>query len=193
MDWVFDNIPLLLFIAAGIAQMLLKKKAPEDAPEAPPAEASFEDPQLAERTRKIREDIQRKIEDRRRADSRPQPAPAPQAEASPEQPPEWIRELPPVVQEVFQTPRQTAAHHAELQRQAELLERQATLAEQLRQAQAMKAAVQKRTTFETAISEKDGAKGRSQRALIGELRDPAALRRAFVLREVLGPPIALRR
>jgi hypothetical protein len=28
--------------------------------------------------------------------------------------------------------------------------------------------------------------------ILGDLRDPEALRRAFVLREVLGPPVALR-
>jgi hypothetical protein len=29
-------------------------------------------------------------------------------------------------------------------------------------------------------------------AVLDDLRDPAALKRAFVLREVLGPPVALR-
>ena len=99
-----------------------------------------------------------------------------------------------MVQQVFSTPRQTRelASHVEAQHQAEILERQATLAEQLAQAVAMKASLQKRTTFETNISESDATNDRSRGALVGELRDPAALRRAFVLREILGPPVALR-
>ncbi|MBI3884995.1 MAG: hypothetical protein HY302_04620 [Opitutae bacterium] len=190
MDWILDHIGWLLVAAGAIAQMLMKKKGQTaDDDEAAPREETFEDPMLAERTRKIREDIQRKIEERRRGGALTRP------EAPPEIAPESVRELPPVVQEVFASPRQlreTADRH-ETERHAEMLEEQATLADQLRQAQAMKAGALKRAGFETKISDADETNDRSRGALVGELRDPAALRRAFVLREILGPPVALRR
>ena len=189
MDWILDHLWVLLAAAAAIAQMLAKKKRPEGAEdEASPREDTFADPLLAERTKKIREDIQRKIEERRRGGALTRPEPPP------EMAPESVRELPPVVQEVFTSPRQQreTADRVETERQAEMLEKQAALAEQLRQAQAMKAGAQKRAEFETRISDLDQTNDRSRGALVVELRDPAALRRAFVLREILGPPVALR-
>lgn len=192
MEWVLDNIWILLAVAGAIAQTLMKKKAPGADDDSAPSEQTFGDPMLAERTRKIREDIQQKIEARRRADGPVQPAPP--REVVTEQMPEWIRELPPVVQEAFAPPRQTHAEveRLETQRHAEILEQQAALADQLRHAKATKAALPKRAAFETAISERDSAQSRSRNVLLSEVRDPAALRRAFVLREVLGPPVALR-
>ncbi len=190
MDWILDHLWVLLAAAAAIAQMLAKKKGQAGADdEAPPREETFEDPMLAERTRKIREDIQRKIEERRDGGALMRPEPPPEMAS------ESVRELPPVVQEVFATPRQQreTADRVEIERQAEILERQTVLAEQLSQAQALKAGMQRRTEFETSISESDATNDRSRGALVVELRDPAALRRAFVLREILGPPVALKR
>lgn len=193
MEWVFDNIWILLAIAGAIAQTLIKKKAPSADDGTAPSEETFEDPMLAERTRKIREDIQQKIEARRRADGQMQPVP--QREVVTEQMPEWMRELPPVVQEAYVPPRSTRAEveRLETQRHAEVLEQQAALADQLRHAKATKAALPKRAAFETAISERDSAQSRARGVLLGELRNPAALRRAFILREVLGPPVAMKR
>ena len=189
MDWILDHLWVVLAAAGAIAQMLMKKKAPEGVDDAPPREETFADPMLAERTRKIREDIQRKIEERRHGGALTRPEPPP------EYAPESVRELPPIVQEVFTTPRQIReeANRAETERHGEVLAQQAALAEQLRHAQAMRAATQKRPEFETKISDLDQTSDRSRGALVVELRDPAALRRAFVLREILGPPVALKR
>lgn len=190
MDWILDHLWVVLAVAGAIAQMLMKKKPQEGVDEeTPPREETFENPMLAERTRKIREEIQRKIEERRRGGALTRPEPPPELA------PESVRELPPVVQEVFTSPRQLreTADRVETERHAEMLERQAALAEQLRQAQAMKAGAQKRAEFETRVSDADQTNDRSRGALVVELRDPAALRRAFVLREILGPPVALKR
>ena len=191
MDWILDHLWVLLAAAGAIAQMLIKSKSQgKEDTEAPPQEKNSEEQRLADQTRRIREEIQRKIVQRRRGAASLER----QSESVAEPDPEMGRDVPPLVQQIFTTPRQARemTSHVEAQHQAEILERQATLAEQLAQAVAMKASLQKRTTFETNISESDATNDRSRRALVGELRDPAALRRAFVLREILGPPVALR-
>jgi hypothetical protein len=82
----------------------------------------------------------------------------------------------------------------EAQRQAEILEEQATLAERLQEAEQMKIAAQKRARYEAATADHSNvARSLSRSTVLDDLRDPAALRRAFILREVLGPPVALRR
>ena len=190
MDWILDHLWVLLAAAGAIAQMLIKAKSQgKEELDEPPQKETAGDPTLADQTRRIREEIQRKIDQRRRAAAAER-----RAESVTETESDMGGERPPLVPQVFSTPRQTRelAGHVEAQRQAEILERQATLAEQLAQAVAMKAAMQRRTTFETSISDTDATNDRSRGALVVELRDPAALRRAFVLREILGPPVALR-
>ena len=70
---------------------------------------------------------------------------------------------------------------------------QTALTEQLRQAGEIKAAAMSRTRFESPVSGGAQAAAVARRALTDDLGDPDALRRAFVLREILGPPVALRR
>ncbi|MSU45543.1 MAG: hypothetical protein EXS42_00080 [Lacunisphaera sp.] len=192
MEWIFDHIQLLLVIAGSVAYWLNQRRQAQAGEGAPPQETIFEDPELAERTRKIREEIQRKIEQRARGYANEQPTlPSSQQSAEP----------PPIVREVV-TRQQPApavlrrdASHLEAQRMAEILEQQAALTEQLRQAQKMKAAAARRIQFETQISSDKGdiAAAVSRGALADDLRNPDALRRAFILREILGPPVALRR
>ena len=74
-----------------------------------------------------------------------------------------------------------------------ILEQQATLAERLRRAELMKASVLKRTEFEAATADHTAtARTQTRSTVLEDLRTPDALRRAFILREVLGPPVALR-
>ena len=193
MDWVFDHIQLLLVIAGSVAYWLNQRRqvqAGEDA--VPPKENTFDDPELAERTRRIREEIQRKIEQRGHGYATEQPT-RPRS-PSPAEPPPLVRE---VVVKPQPTPAvlRRVASHVEAQRMAEILEQQAALAEQLRQAQEMKAAAVRRTQFETQISsDKETIAAAVTRGALGDdLRNPDALRRAFILREILGPPVALRR
>jgi hypothetical protein len=57
----------------------------------------------------------------------------------------------------------------------------------------MKAAALKRTEFEAATADHSAtARTQARSTVLGDLHDPDALRRAFILREVLGPPMALR-
>ena len=56
----------------------------------------------------------------------------------------------------------------------------------------MKAAALRRTQFETNLSRDETQAAAVHTGLREDLTNPDALRRAFVLREILGPPVALR-
>jgi hypothetical protein len=181
MDWIAQHLQLIIAIAGAVAWFVNQQKQKQAGVEEPPVEEkTFEDPELAERTRRIREEIQRKIEQRARGPVYAAPAAAPPV----------LREvMPPPVP----VPSRAAAKQQEVQRHAEILEQQAALTEQLRLADEMKAAMQRRTQFETEMAGKEEAAKVAVRSALGDdLRNPAALRRAFILREVLGPPVSLR-
>ncbi|MBI2813878.1 MAG: hypothetical protein HYX71_06310 [Opitutae bacterium] len=187
MDWVLDHLQLIIAIAGSIAWWLSKNRKGAGEEEASTPEATFDDPELAERTRKIREEIQRKIAERGRGYANEQPV-RPQVESD---------EPPPVIREVVVTQgtpvRRASTVHYEAQRQAEILEEQAALAEKLAEAQMMKTAALKRAQYEAATADHaSDARALSRSTVLDDLREPAALRRAFILREVLGPPVALR-
>jgi hypothetical protein len=189
MDWVSEHLQLIIAIAGAVAWWLNQRKQQAQAgTEEPDLEKSFEDPELAERTRRIREEIQRKIEQRSRGGP---PAPATAPGSAPALPP-ILREV--VVREpVAPVLSRSAKSHLEAQHTAEILEQQAALMEQLRVAQELKAGALRRMQFETEVASKEEAAGAAVRSALGDdLRNPAALRRAFILREVLGPPVALR-
>ncbi len=207
MDWIQDNLQVVIAVAGAIAYWLTQRKKeqagePTDydgdgRPDNPHREEQFEDPELAERTRRIREEIQRKIEERRRGGAgydRPgAPALEPQLSDA-EGPPVIIpQEMPPMVREVTVKPAPlTASDTSALRRLAELREQQETLAEQLKQAQEMKAAVLRRRQFEATISAEKTAQLLHRATLVDELRNRESVRRAMILREILGPPVALR-
>jgi hypothetical protein len=188
MDWISQHLQIILAAAGAVAWWLNQRKAgkPEESA-APAPEKSFVDPELAERTRRIREEIQRKIEQRMRGYTPPAAAPRPEPAA------------PPVMREVVvKTPEtatrtRAAATQLEEDRTAGILAEQAALMTRLSQAQALTSAAQRRSQYETeAAGKEELAKGEVRSALADDLRDPAALRRAFILREILGPPVALR-
>ncbi len=185
MNWILDNLQVIFVVGGAIAWWLNQRRQGQTGEEAPPPhqEATFDDPELVERTRKIREEIQRKIEQRARGYANEQPTV-----------PTEVTEPPPVIREVV-VPRQPVhpGSRIEAQRQAEILEEQAALMERLREAETMKLAAQKRIVFEDSTADHSGAARTAVRStVLDDLRTPAALRRAFILREVLGPPVALR-
>lgn len=186
LKFILDNAWTVVIIGGVLLQLIqaIRKKhgGVETPADEPPKEYQFDDPELAERTRKIREEIQRKIEQRTRGHAET-PAPAAETVA----PPPIIREV-----AVSRTPVH-ASSRMDVQRQAEILEEQATLMERLREAEFMKAAGEKRTEFEAATADHSAEVQVATRStVLGDLRSPEALRRAFILREVLGPPVALR-
>lgn len=196
LQWILDNAWTLIIVGTVLAQLfqaiMRKKDGSQTPPEGErPREYEFEDPELAERTRKIREEIQRKIAQRQRGGAEPDAdeAPAPAA-YEPETPPPLIREV--VESRPVAAP--LTGTRFDTQRQAEVLEQQATLMAKLQEVQRMKASALKRTEFEAATADHGrAARAVSRAGVLDDLRSPAALRRAFILREVLGPPVALRK
>lgn len=195
LQWIIDNAWTLIIVGTVLAQLfqaILKKKGGDAAAgEEPPKEYEFEDPELAERTRRIREEIQRKIAQRQRGGAETEAGDAPAPAAYEPAPPPVIRE---VVVTAPAPSSSLATSRADTQRQAEVLEQQAAWQEKLQEAQRLKASVQKRTEFEEATADhRTDRRAATRSEVLGDLRSPAALRRAFILREVLGPPVALRR
>ena len=188
MDWVSEHLQFIIAAAAAIAWWLNQRRQGKGGEEAAPPsqEATFDDPDLAERTRNIREEIQRKIAERARGYTEEQPT---RSHSEPDEPP-FVREV--VITPVPPVRRASTVHY-EAQRQAEILEEQATLVDKLREAQAMKVAAVRRAQYEATTADHSGAaRTLSRSTVLDDLREPAALRRAFILREVLGPPVALR-
>jgi hypothetical protein len=77
------------------------------------------------------------------------------------------------------------------------LERQRKLADEIRALEEARALTQRRASAAAAAQQAAAEAEPAQRSaargkLMVELRDPQALKRAFVLREVLGPPVGLR-
>ncbi len=193
LQWAIDNAFTLIIIGGVLAQMLqavMKKKDGGGGTPAgeEPKEYEFEDPELAERTRRIREEIQRKITQRQQG--------VPPAEAG-----EFTEvEAPPLIREVVVSASEPVARptsrqsRLETQRQAEILEEQAAWEAKLQEARQLKESAAKRTEFERATADLSAEKRAVVRStVLGDLRSPEALRRAFILREVIGPPVALRK
>ena len=201
--WILDHLWVIIAVAAVLARIFSKAKGQgeEGTDGQPPKEYEFEDPELAERTRKIREEIQRKIAERNRRQSQPVPGPgtaptpvtrSPEATTPPAGLPEIFREvLQPQPPPLPASP--PPLSRAAVINAAEEAERQATLLEKLREAELMKAASVRRAAFEASTVDQSKAERTANRtSVVGDLRDPLALRRAFITREIIGPPVALR-
>lgn len=198
MKWVqllLDNVWAVIIIGGVLLQLfqaVTKKKGGDEAAPGHPEQSrefEFDDPELAERTRKIREEIQRKIAQRQRGGAETESAPVAEPVAM------EVNEPPPLIREVPQpSPLVRAGSRFDAQRQAEILEQQAAWQEKLIEAMRMKDSASKRTEFEEATADHSAAQRAAVRStVLGDLRSPEALKRAFILREVLGPPVALRR
>lgn len=203
MDWISHNLQVIIAIAGAIAWWLTQRKHGESAGDSEPGEKSFSDPELAERTRRIREEIQRKIDQRNRGLGRgagASPAPVQTLPAGEE----GLPGLPPILRELIEmhapeppvirpAPARPVPDRGAVERQAEILEQQAALAEQLRMAKEMKEAELRRLQFEQSVADQESSHVAALRGALDEdLRSPESLRRAFLLREVLGPPVGSR-
>ncbi len=193
MNWVFEHIQVIVAIAAAIAYMLNRgKQVPEGG-----AEEAGED---SERARRIREEIRRKIAERRAG------APAPLQQETPEEAPPVNRapSVPPLdpfggparrqlptlrrPEPVQPEPQMTSAE------MSAVLVRQEQLAGQMRELERTRGVQQRRAeeiSTAAAVAALPAAPA-SRSGLLADLRQAQNLRRAILLREVLGPPVALR-
>jgi hypothetical protein len=217
-DWIWDNLQLILVVAGSIAVWINQHRREkngepadfdedgipdnrtpprQDAKTLTPASRDGMDPEQEERVRRIQEEIRRKI-----AERRGQPAPGPLAPQpmfeEPRERPMVFREEPqvppplPTVREVVVTYDDGAA----LERQRRMEEQLAELEKQRREARRAAQAFAESGATRAATSDTQSGAARTaavgERSLVQDLRDPRAVRRAMVLREVLGQPVALR-
>jgi type IV secretory pathway VirB10-like protein len=209
-DWIFDNMQIVVVIAAAIATLVTRSKqaredrdAAENLPPAIPVDPDFE-------LRRIREEVMR-----RRAEREGRPVPTPASSPQPEAPPpllhddtasdddhpmrreenEWQPEQPRPVVVATAPPSVPMAHE---EREEEVLERQRVLAEKLRELRAARDAASVTakafaveasplTTHPTPQSRLPGLPFHPA-TLAADLRRPSELRRAIVFSEILGRP-----
>jgi hypothetical protein len=217
MSWIFEHIQLVVVIGGAIAYWINQRArektgqaADYDADGVPERRSTGRQPgepasvnqvpgattDADERVRRIQEEIRRKIAERR---GHAAPSPAATTVSTP-QPlrrvhGEGAPSMPPVIREVVYNYDDKAA----LERQRKLAEQMEALESKRRAAQRLaqlesesgRSAVAASTAY--AIGRPHVAEpGGVRESLASDLRSPQVLRRAMVLREVLGPPVALR-
>lgn len=182
MDWIFDNIQFVIAFAAAFAWWLNKRResaAGEDEEAPPPPMMHDTTAEDDARARRIQEEIRRKIAERR---TLPPVAPPPVII------PDWARSEPVAVE----PPRQAEMRYDPT---AFVLEQQRALEEKLRlieitrrNAEALRAQVPVLKVIRSV-----SAAGRTARPsiLVAGLHNISEVRRAIVLREILGPPKGL--
>jgi len=176
-------LPVLVVILAVVSMIRnaakMVRKAGEQKAAPTPRSAADYDPALAERTRRIQEEIRRKIAERRGQTVTPEAAPV------------GPRMEPPVIYV------EERVESAVMPTTNAVLERQQQLADQMRALELARATQQRHAAQLSAELKSESASSagllkEARAALQADLRDPTGLRRAFVLREVLGPPVGLR-
>lgn len=212
MSWIADNFGLIVF-AIVVYSMWRKAKAFLDrAREEAAARGERSRPEVntvpedARRVREIQEEIRRKIAERRSGGEREVGrTPAQRTFETPALP-----RVPPADPFGGGTMRRA---FAELERRLEpapprlseqqqrntlaQLERQEQLAEQARVLEESRRLAERRASERAAAARAEAATagvkvGLSREALLADLRNPESFKRAFVLREVLGSPVAFR-
>jgi hypothetical protein len=184
MRTLLQFLPVLVFVlvVVSIARNALRvaRRLAEQTPAPRPSDAY--DPAMSERTRRIQEEIRRKIAERRGAAGSAPPPLEPMGEPVFESP---VPEEEPPVEPAFSSS------------QSAIMERQQQLADQMHALEASRLAEQRRAAqtlaaVKTAAESEGGLLAGSRGDLLADLRDSRSLRRAFVLREVLGAPVGLR-
>jgi hypothetical protein len=187
MEWFLEHIRLIVIVGGAIAYWLnQRRKAKEEQEVAKSLSAPLPKAQMtddAERTRRIQEEIRRKILER--AGGSPQPRPTPPA--LPAAPKSVRRVQPPANIYTPPTEESVAADMAVLERQQQLAARLRELQEQRREHDRPAEVFAEKTAMAMSASE-TAIRG----SVLADLRNPTAARRAMVLREVLGAPVGLR-
>ncbi len=211
MNWILEHLQIIIGVAAALAYWLNQRRGNAEQEEEEPKPRTVAEAEEAERTRRIQEEIRRKIAERRAGGPVELP---PLVRPESEAPPQLERPFAPVdpfggpggrVQrklEEMAAQRERARVEAE---QSEAMERQRRLAEEMRALENERREAQQRAEQLAAQRRAREAAERAGRepsapldpavasaSLHASLRTPAALRRAIVLREVLGPPVSLR-
>lgn len=203
LEWILERLGLVIFLVIFLSQIvrgvLRARKARED------HEAGYDETEEGKRVREIRERIRRQAAER---GGQPTAAPSPEREfgeppvARPEttQLPEVFggplgKMLEELQKRAQPPPPEPPPIYAQVDNSAEIA-RQEQLAEEIRALEEQRALAQRRAAQIAAAKAATAQAGAASRALrdrtFGDLRDPESLRRAVVLREILGPPVGLR-
>lgn len=205
-DWLIAHKELVFFAVVVAFQMLrglfrAKRENPE-------ADAKPDELEAERRTREIQEQIRRKRADRRaEAEAAepppvmaPVPAPARGGVDTTQMPQPFggpLRRVFDELQRQAQPPPVPPPVPASLALRSAELTRQEQLAEQLRVLEESRVLAQRRAAEVTAANYAAASSEGGQRTvlrgeILADLRQPASLRRAIILREVLGTPVGLR-
>lgn len=208
MQWVLEHLQIIIVIGGAIAYWLNQRRRekmgesadydedgiPENRP-VPPLQRDANQDDNAERTRRIQEEIRRKIMERR---GQTVPPPIPSAEPSPLRPtPTTMTRTQPEPAAPPMLHRAEGRSAAAIAEANEELENQRRLAEQLEALKARRAEAQRQQSAIysgeiTSPTETAVAAAGFHAKLLTELRERGGARRAIVLREVLGTPVGLR-
>jgi len=180
MDWILNHLQVVVFIAIVIVGMLKGKRPAAKAPSMRDP-ARTEDAGEVERTRRVQEEIRRKIAARRAG------TPA-AASVPPVQPP---APLPPLVEEDREAREDLEAGAAQVMREDQELARQRALADQVTQLKTAVRAVERQAGMVDSLSLAPVVNP-LRVAILADLRTPSSTRRALLLREILGEPVGLR-
>lgn len=201
MDWILDHLQIIIAIAGAIAYWLnarRKEKAGETAdydgdgnPDTLPQDGrslreQTEPVQHDDNTKRVQDEIRRLIAERNRSEGRPV-APAPAEQPAP---PPLRRREPELAPYAAEIRREEAERES-----AAVLERQRGLADQFAALQARRAEATRAAKAVWAAAPEPVAAataGGGDVGLLRELRNARSLRKAIMLREVLGAPVGLR-
>lgn len=195
-NWILAHlvqVGTVVFVIYSIFKSL--KKPDANTGRQPPARGGETEDEAQRRVREIQERIRRKIAERQGAPTMRTETPPPLVEAPPA-PRSFGETLKRTMQELEQKlqtpPEPVLVSHAD----RDEIERQARLGEELREAEEARQDRARRVAHHAAeqleAEQRQVALMASRQKLLTDLRTPENLRRAIVLREVLGPPVALR-
>jgi hypothetical protein len=203
-DWE-TLVPVLFFILYGVAQFFGSKKKGDAAKEGEEA-YDREEADMEERARRIREEIRRKIEERRKQQGKPAPQTVRPAAYDPNLPeqqqsqprtyqPEPAPRPIPVPQPVDPIPvlPQESSLERKLHEQRILLQKTRKAKQEAReQAREIESAARQGRRRKKTAKVVEIAEDSLRQELLTGLRDPMSLRKAVLYREILDPPIGLR-
>ncbi len=197
-NWVLSHVGQLVFAFVLIQVIRAVVRAAQLSQE---HKSTHSETDEQRRVREIQERIRRKIAERRGGVT---PPVAPRAEqTAPRAPLLRPTRVPPLEpfggpsrRVVLETGRPALRTEEPPRIDPAALERQRKLAEQIRALDEARVVTERRAAQVVAqrdnITASSSAASAAHAGWLGDLRDPQALRRAFVLREVLGAPVALR-
>lgn len=206
MRWIFENLGFFVFVFIAISMIRAIRKAMQLTKENGPAPDETED---QKNLRRIQEGIRRKIAERRAGTAADQPPPllarGAEREPGPTRVPPAVPPLdafggpaPRTLADMARpAPSRELAPTGPALTEAAAVARQEELAEQMRLLEEARGLARRRAAEIAAArkAESDSEAGvlaTARGTLLADLREPQSLRRALVLREVLGPPVALR-